>query len=104
VVAAGVEARTDNRALIQLQRTSTPQRGLERFFAGRFGLRSRQRVNLDAHGTFFWQQIDGRRDLAEIARRVREQHGLDEKEGRDAVVSFTAMLMRRRLINLRIDD
>jgi hypothetical protein len=58
------------------------------------------RVNLDANGTAFWRQIDGRRSLRDIECVVRQQTQQDRKESEKATVLFTKMLMLRHLIYL----
>jgi hypothetical protein len=61
------------------------------------------RVALDGAARFFWKQVDGRVSLAEIAAAVRREYGMGEDEARRATIEFTKSLMRRRLIDLRIE-
>jgi hypothetical protein len=70
---------------------------------GRFLGRERiARVILDENGTFFWRQIDGIRDLGQIANAVRKQMNRPEMEARAAVISFTKDLMKRNLLSLKV--
>jgi hypothetical protein len=70
---------------------------------GRFLGRERiARVILDENGTFFWRQIDGIRNLGQIANAVRKQMNRPEMEARAAVISFTKDLMKRNLLSLKV--
>src|SRR5690554_2305523 len=102
MIADGVEAREDSQGCLQLRRCVEPGRGLGGFLAERLGFRRPLRVNLDATGTLFWKQIDGRRSLREIERIVRQRAGLEREDSEKAVVLFTKMLMLRRLVNLKL--
>jgi len=73
---------------------------LGRWFARDYAVRAL----LDARGRFFWEQIDGRRSLDEIAGLLERQSGLDKAAARQAIFAFTKELMRRNLVALRLDD
>lgn len=102
LVANGVEVQEDLRGLLQIRKVAAPKPGVASFLARRVGLRRQLRVNLDAYGTLFWRQIDGRRCLRDIEARVREQTRQDAAESKKATILFTKMLMVRHLIYLRI--
>ncbi len=99
-VAPYVRVKIDPSGCAQIKRQQPPGRGLRGWLARRFGMFQTGRVNLDERGTFFWQQLDGRRNLRMIARLIRNRFSLKEKEAADAVVLFTKALMRRGLILL----
>ena len=101
-VAPDVEWRPDAAELIQVRRRWRPQRGLAGLVARTFRLESVCRVNLDERGSFFWRQIDGRRDLRHIASRLAEQFDLTEGQAGDATVRFVKQLMTRCLIVLEV--
>jgi len=99
-VAPYVRLRLDGAGCGQIKRQPAPGRGVRGWLARRFGMFRRYRIDLDERGTFFWQQIDGQRNLRMIARLMRNRFGLGEQEAADAVVLFTKALMRRGMIYL----
>ena len=101
-VAEGVEAREDSRGMLQVRGMSPRKPGLASSLARRFGLLRPVRVNLDAYGTAFWRQIDGRRSLRDIECVIRQQTQQDQKESEKATILFTKMLMLRHLIYLAV--
>ncbi len=102
VVAEGVEVREDSQGMLQL-RGAPPQRsGFAASLSRRLGFQRYVRVNLDANGSLFWKQIDGRRSLREIEGIVRRQTQQDQETTEKAVILFTKMLMQRHLIGLAL--
>lgn len=95
-----VEARSDEKNLLQLRRRFQPTGRLYGWVARRLKYRHDVRVNLDERGTFFWRQMDGNRTLGRIAGALAARFELQAGEAREAVVLFTKMLMTRRLIYL----
>jgi len=95
-----VRARCGGGGLVQLKRTPPEGRGLRGYLARHLGLRRTTRVDLDERGSFFWNQIDGIRDLRAIEHALRARFALEEQQSKDAVILFTKMLMRRGLILL----
>lgn len=73
-------------------------------WAHALGLSRAVRVELDAIGVCYWEQVDGARSLAEIQRALCERFALPTTEARGAVVEFTAALMRRNLVALRVEQ
>ena len=102
-ITPGVEAKLDSRSMLQLKRVIEPSSQPMRFLADKLGLRRSVRVNLDEMGTFFWQRIDGVRDLRSIAESLRTRFHLDRKECDLAVIRYTRLLMLRGLVQLRVD-
>jgi hypothetical protein len=100
LIVQGVEAREDSHGMLQIRAMPPRKPGLASSLARRFGLQRPVRVNLDANGTAFWRQIDGRRSLRDIECVVRQQTQQDRKESEKATVLFTKMLMLRHLIYL----
>ena len=98
----GVEARRDTASLVQLNRSVQPPRGVLGWFSRLLGSR-RVRINLDEQGSFFWDRINGQRDLAQIASELQQRFGTEPAAARQATVSFTRMLMLRHIIQLRVD-
>ena len=99
-----VEAREiDGKVQVRLQPPPSAGRGGWRAsLARRLTMFPFRLVCLDELGTFYWKQVDGRRTLAEIERRLRDHARLEPGQSRDAVVVFTKMLMRRSLIALKL--
>ncbi len=75
-----------------------------RFLDDKFGYRRNVRLNLDEMGSFFWQQIDGERDLGSIGSKLRKQFRLNRKECELAIIGYTKSLMLRGLVQLRVDE
>jgi hypothetical protein len=98
----GVEARRDTGSLVQLNRRVQPARGISGWVSRVLGAR-RVRVNLDEQGSFFWERIDGQRNLAQIASELQQRFGTDPAAARQATVMFTRMLMLRHIIQLRVE-
>lgn len=103
LLAANVEFGTDNLGLIQLRRRLEPKGPLTRTMTRWAGLRYAARLNLDAAGSFFWRQIDGRRTLDAIAAALAAQFAWSTDQARTAVLEFTRVLMLRHLIRLQVE-
>lgn len=103
VVPEGVEVRYDSQKRVQLRREG-PERGrIRKFLAEKFSMKKTVRVNLDERGTFFWKEINGRRTLHDIERKMRYAFSLEEPQSRKAVIEFTKTLMLRGLVALKLD-
>jgi len=99
-IAPYVRVKFDSQGYAQIKRQPPPGRGVGGWLARHFAMHKSVRVNLDQRGTFFWEQVDGTRNLQMIARLLKNRFGVNEKEASDAVVLFTKSLMRRGLIQL----
>jgi hypothetical protein len=86
-----------------LERRVPAEGRLGSFVERTLGLRRTRRFELDALGMAYFQAIDGSRTLAQIARQLGRERGLDAEEGRRAVRSFTETLVARGLVALRLD-
>lgn len=102
-VAEGVEARKDSSGRVQIQGPQAGKTAIARL-ARRMGMQRRVRVNLDAYGSLFWDQIDGKRSLKSIAQVIRERTGQSGPECEQAVIGFTRTLMLRHLIWLAVSQ
>src|SRR6056297_2430225 len=98
-----VEFHADSKGTIQIRRRLAPRGKIKPWIEKHFGLRKMVRVNLDEHGSAFWNLIDGKRSLNQIELTLRKKWNMDKKQSKTAVMEFTKMLMRRTLINLSID-
>ena len=87
---------------VQVRLCPPPRRGVRALLTRHLALFPFRPVCLDELGTFYWKQVDGRRTLAEIERRLRDHVPMERSQSRDAVVLFTKMLMRRSLIALKL--
>jgi hypothetical protein len=85
-----------------LSRREAPRGWLSSWLERRLGLRRERRFELDALGARFFLAIDGRRDLSGIQRALVRELGVEERAAREAVIAFTAELMRRGLIALSV--
>lgn len=102
VVADGVESRVDNHNLIQIRKEFAPCTRVQRFCTKVLRMRRVFRLNLDEMGTCFWRQIDGRRNVEQIAAALSKEYDLEEKKAVAAVIAFTRSLMLRHIINLEV--
>ena len=98
----GVEARTDAAGLVRLRRSPPRRRGLGSLLGRMVRLERAARTNLDERGSFFWSQIDGRRDLHDVTRRLSERFGLSRADARAATVLFVKAMMTRGLLVLEV--
>ena len=101
-VAPGVVAKRDRTGGLQIRRELPDRPGWRDWLARRAGLRRAARVDLDERGSRFWNLIDGRRSLAEIAARIEQDLAIGRRESRDSAVAFTKALMLRHLIALEL--
>lgn len=62
------------------------------------------RVQLDQVGVCYWSHVDGERSLSEIQLALCERFDLAAAPSRRAVVEFTAALMTRNLVALRVEE
>jgi hypothetical protein len=94
------ETMPDKTGLIHLRRRVPPPKWFPSWLPGGYWAR----VDLDQRGSWFWKQIDGRRNLLTVAGHMAREFDLSLEESRAAVVVFTKMLMLRHLIVLRTDS
>lgn len=85
------------------------KRGLEKgegfkgFLAKNFGMEKAHQVELDAVGSYYVSQVDGKRNLQQIVKLMSKHFEFENKECNEALVKFTADLMKRGMIALHID-
>lgn len=78
--------------------------GLRAWFARTLRFQSQRRFQLDELGACFWRQVDGERRLSDIQGTLCSRYALSPEQARRAIVEFTAALMRRNLLALRVED
>lgn len=103
VIGEGVESRKDSQGLVQIRACAAPKTATAAFL-NRLGLQRCVRVDLDALGSIFWDQIDGARTLRDIAGIVCERTGQTKLECEKAIILFTRSLMLKRLIALAVPE
>lgn len=59
-----------------------------------------KRLRLDDFGSFCWRHVDGRRDVWEIARLMREEFGERCEPAEERVGRFLTLLAREELVQL----
>ena len=101
-VCQGVESRTDPEDHIHLRRVIPPRNRIDRFFLMMTGTDRDFRMEFDDYGTYFWQQIDGRRDLHTIAQAIARKFSLPLEDARAASLQFTRDLMLRHMVQLEV--
>lgn len=87
-----------------LVRRAGQARGLAAWLAHKLRFFPQRRYELDELGACFWGEIDGQRRLSDIRDTLCSRHALSSDEARRAVVEFTAALMRRHLLALRVEE
>lgn len=87
-----------------LTRRAPQANGLRAWFARALRFQDQRRFQLDEVGACFWCQVDGERRLYDIQGALCSRFGLSPDEARRAIVEFTAALMRRNLLLLRLED
>jgi hypothetical protein len=102
VIPEEVEHAVDNRSQVQIRRPRPQPEGWRGCLTRRMRFRGDFRLNLDERGSFFWNQIDGRRSLREIALQLRQEYSLGDEESWDTTVKFTQTLMLRGVICLMV--
>jgi hypothetical protein len=102
VIPADVRAAPHGRGLLLERRVGAGGR-LGAFVERTLGLRRTRRFELDELGKAYFEAVDGARTLAQIARTLANARGVEPEEGRRAVRAFTATLVSRGLLALRLD-
>jgi hypothetical protein len=87
-----------------LTRRVADESGVGAWLSRKLGYRQQRRYELDEVGACFWGQVDGQRPLSEIQRTLCSRYALSPEQARRAVVEFTALLMRRNLLVLRLEE
>ena len=80
-----------------------PEAGGVRAWLAR-ALQFRQQRRFDEVGACFWGEVDGERRLSDIQGTLCSRYGLSVEQARRAIVEFTAVLLRRNLLALRLED
>lgn len=84
---------------------SPPARGrIATLLERRFGFNKGRGFELDDVGASYWHAIDGVRSLRDIQATLTRRFSFEEDQSARAVIEFTATLMQRGLISLRIGD
>ena len=96
------QVRKDANGHLRIRRELPDRPGLSEFLARTLGFRRALRINLDERGTFFWNQVDGKRSLGEIEKRVRRHYELEAQESKDAIIVYTKELLLRHLLHLEL--
>ncbi len=97
-----VELRRDSRGLAQLRLSRAPAGRLTRTVAGWLRHNFTRTVELDEAGTMYFDLVDGKRALREIASALADRTGRPTAEVEAAVTAFTRQLMTKNLIWLKV--
>jgi hypothetical protein len=87
-----------------LTRRSAKRDGLGGWLAHKLRFQRERHYELDELGACYWSQVDGLRRLSEIQHTLCDRYALSPEQARRAVVEFTALLMRRNLLALRVEE
>jgi len=87
---------------VRLRWHNPPRTRLGAWLARALGWQRGAVLELDARGSCFWRGIDGQRTLHAIAADLRTTFGLEQAATEQAVIEFTATLMRRGVLCLRL--
>jgi hypothetical protein len=96
------EIRKDSQGCYQVRLRLKPKPGIASYLANKLGFHRDLRVDLDQHGSYFWAQVDGHRDLRAIEKKLRKRFSLEPDDSRKATLMFTKMLMLRHLVVLDV--
>lgn len=55
-------------------------------------------IHLNDSGTFVWENLDGKRDIGTIVKRLIEEFEIDEPTARADVLDFASNLIKKGLI------
>ena len=98
-----LEQRRNSRGMVCL-RLNVPVTGFRKLVADWLGYKYEKLVELDELGTRFYEQVDGRRTLRDIADALAGSCGRSREEMRQQAMLFTRDLMTRNMILLRVAD
>ncbi len=102
LVPGTLDRAVDGRGLLHL-RLRPQLRGMRKRVADLLGYDYSRRLELDACGTLYYQLIDGRRSLRDIAGEMAERgHGTPEQM-ETRVALFTKELMTRNMVWLKVE-
>lgn len=74
-------------------------KGFYNWIAQKFFKRPRvSHITLDHYGSFVWQQMDGKRDVYEIAQIVKKQFGTEAEPLLERLVRFIQILYQNKFI------
>ncbi len=96
-----VEQKRDSHGLINL-RLNVPVKGLRKSLANWLGYQYTKMVELDEMGSMFYERVDGRRTLRDIAGEMAGKCRRSQDEMNKQVLLFTRTLMSRNMIILRV--
>jgi hypothetical protein len=85
-----------------LRRSTSDAGGVGAWLARTLDLQRQRSYELDELGACFWGLVDGQRCLSDIQVALCQRHALTPEQARRAIVEFTATLMRRNLLGLRV--
>ena len=98
-----VDQRTDSHGMIHLRLRHEP-RGFAKTVARWLRYDYARKIELDEHGSFYYQYVDGRTPLDVIVERMAEHLEVERKEAEEAVVLFTKKLMTMNMIALKVPE
>jgi len=98
-----VTVRRDSRGHIHLRRLP-PLRGLKRRVANWLGYDYSRKLELDEHGTLYYELADGNHTLRTIADRMTSASGRDRKLVEQGVIVFTKKLMTLNMVVLKVPE
>jgi len=99
----GVEERQGADGSMHLRREVPAQGWIEKAMARMAGTTGKSiQVALDERAGFFWEHIDGQRNLFALSAMLRSRFRLTRRQSEEGTVLFVKMLMRRNLIRLEV--
>lgn len=98
-----VEEREGQDRSLHLRREIPPQGWMEKTMARMAGTTGKSiQIALDEKARFFWEHIDGQRNLFALSAMLRNRFRLTRRQSEEGTVLFVKMLMRRNLIRLEV--
>jgi Coenzyme PQQ synthesis protein D (PqqD). len=90
----------DGKVVIHMAHTGIYDRVAQKFFH----TPRVSHIDLDAYGSFLWNEIDGTRTVGELAERMRTRFGQDAEPLYDRLVKYMQILRNNRFIFIRGKD
>ena len=87
------------RTLLVLQRRRD---WVGRLLATFFAVPKERQIELDAVGSYVWQNCDGHHTVAELIAALARKHKLDRKEAEVSLTTFLRLLGKRKLIAIAV--
>ena len=98
-----VEMKRDSRGMVHLRVWEEPK-GFKKTVARWLHYDYSRKIELDEHGSCYYEQVDGVKTLKEIIAAMMARFGQSRDEASQSVLLFTKQLMAKNLLQLVVPD